>query len=377
MAQHLQINLDPDTLAMRVAQTALRTAQSAQTRKAARIYIPDGEGTGVLIGDTADAGISRYDPATETQSPLWEGISQEELNAKGEEILGAAAADTAAQITVVNQTITQAQQQIESNREGIEAEAYLRAEGDKAAQSAAAAVKEETDKLKGDYADMATDVAAVKSDMLEAASRLDTVEGTQEQQSKDINTATTTANAAKGAAENAEQTADAAKQLATDNAAKTITGSVIEYAVGGATAAPTSGWTTGTPTRPAGATVWMRTKISYGDGRVEYSAAAPVTGDQGAAGAPGADGANGADGVSITAVTTYYRLASAMPAQPTAQNPGAGWSTSEPALERASNLYVCTRIDYSNGTWSWTPVSKSGAYEMSQAAQTADRKSVV
>ena len=410
MAQHLQISLDPDTLAMRVAQTALRTAQSAQTRKAANIYIPDGDGSGVLIGDTADKGISRYDPETETQSPLWEGISQEELNAKGEEILGAAAADTAAQITVVNQTISQAQQQIESNREGIEAEAYLRAEGDKAAQSAAAAVKEETDKLKGDYADMSTDVASVKADLVAAASRIDDVEASQEQTVKDIAKTKEDAANASSAASRAESTAQAAKDLADDTSAKTIVGSVIEYAVGGATSAPTSGWTTASVTRPAGATVWMRTKLTYGDGRVEYSSAAPVTGDQGAAGAqgpqgpqgetgatgpkgdtgaqgpkgdtgatgaqgpagaPGADGANGADGVSITAVTTYYRLAAAMPAQPAAQNPGAGWSTSEPALDRASNLYVCTRIDYSNSTWSWTPVSKSGAYEMSQAAQNA------
>ncbi|MDE5641399.1 MAG: hypothetical protein K2I40_06880, partial [Bifidobacterium castoris] len=413
------------------AQTALRTAQSAQTRKAASIYIPDGAGTGVLIGDTADAGISRYDPATETQSPLWEGISQEELDAKANEILGAASADTAAQITIVNQTINEAQQQIESNRESLEQEAYLRAEGDKAAQEAAAAIKADTEQLKGDYADMSTDVASVKSDLVAAASRIDSVESSQEQTAKDVEKVKTDAANASSAASRAESTAQAAKDLAGDTAAKTIVGSVIEYAIGSATGAPTSGWTTGNVTRPAGATVWMRTKITYGDNRVEYSAAAPVTGDQGVpgavgaqgpqgpqgetgatgatgatgpqgpqgeagakgdkgdtgaqgpegpegpegpagpAGAPGADGANGADGVSITAVTTYYRLAAAMPAQPTAQNPGAGWTTSEPALDRASNLYVCTRVDYSNNTWSWTPVSKSGAYEMSQAAQNA------
>ena len=104
---------------------------------------------------------------------------------------------------------------------------------------------------------MATDVASVKQDMLDTVSRVESVEGTQEQQAKDIEKATGTANAAKGTAEGAERTANAAKQLATDNAAQTITGSTIEYAVGGATAAPTSGWTTGNVTRPAGATVWM------------------------------------------------------------------------------------------------------------------------
>ncbi|MEF2736280.1 MAG: carbohydrate binding domain-containing protein [Bifidobacterium choerinum] len=119
MAQHLQINLDPDTLAMRVAQTALRTAQSAQTRKAARIYIPDGEGTGVLIGDTADAGISRYDPESETQSPLWEGISQEELDAKADEILAAADESVKEQIEQVNKDIADTSDKIDAKADEI------------------------------------------------------------------------------------------------------------------------------------------------------------------------------------------------------------------------------------------------------------------
>ncbi len=370
MAQHLQINIDPDTLAMQVAQTALRTAQENQTRKAANVYIPSGDGTGVLIGDTAEnGGISRYDPESETQSPLWEGISQEELDAKADEILGAAKEDTAAQITIVNTTITEAQQAIEVNREGLEQEAYLRAEADRAAQETTAAIKTETDKLKGDYAGVVTDVAAVKSDMLEAASRLDTVEGTQEQQAKDINTATTTATSAKTTAESAERTANAAKQLATDNAAKTITGSTIEYAVGGATAAPTSGWTTGSVTRPAGATVWMRTKITYGDGRTTVTGATPVTGDTGPMGQQGPQGATGATGVSVTALTTYYVLAVSKPAKPAGKNPEGAWSTVEPALDRASNLYTTTRVDYSDGQWAWTDVTQSGAYKMAQAAQ--------
>lgn len=178
MAQHLQINIDPDTLAMQVAQTALRTAQENQTRKAANVYVPSGDGTGVLIGNIADTGISRYDPESETQSPLWEGVSQEELDAKAEEILGAAKEDTAAQITIVNTTITEAQQQIEANREGLEQEAYLRAEADKAAQETVAAVKGETDKLKGDYAGMATDVASVKQDMLDTVQRVEIAQTT-------------------------------------------------------------------------------------------------------------------------------------------------------------------------------------------------------
>lgn len=192
MAQHLQINIDPDTLAMQVAQTALRTAQGNQTRKAANVYVPSGDGTGVLIGDTAEhGGISRYDPESETQSPLWDGISQEELDAKAAEILGAAKEDTAAQITIVNTTITEAQQAIAANRDGLEQEASLRADADRAAQETTAAIKTDTDKLKGDYADMATDVASVKQDMLDTVQRVEIAQTTADSKNRRFVQATT------------------------------------------------------------------------------------------------------------------------------------------------------------------------------------------
>lgn len=326
-------------------------------------------------------------------------VSQQEFDEAADNILAAADESVKAQIDKVNTTITEAQQAIEANREGLEQEAYLRAEADKAARETSDAIKTETEKLKGDYAGMATDVASVKQDMLDTVSRVESVEGTQEQQAKDINTATTTATSAKTSAESAERTANAAKQLATDNAAKTITGSVIEYAVGGATAAPTSGWTTGNVTRPAGATVWMRTKITYGDGRTTVTGATPVTGDtgpmgqqgiqgvpgetgpqgpqgatgatgpQGPAGPQGPQGVAGATGVSVTALTTYYVLAVSKPAKPAGKNPEGAWTTTEPALDRASNLWTSTRVDYSDGQWAWTEVTQSGAYKMAQAAQ--------
>ena len=323
-------------------------------------------------------------------------VSQQEFDEAADNILAAADESVKAQIDKVNTTITEAQQAIEANREGLEQEAYLRAEADKAARETTAAIKTETEKLKGDYAGMATDVASVKQDMLDTVQRVESVEGTQEQQAKDIEKATGTANTAKGTAESAERTANAAKQLATDNAAKTITGSVIEYAVGGATTAPTSGWTTGSVTRPSGATVWMRTRITYGDGRTTVTGATPVTGDtgpmgqqglqgvpgpqgatgatgpqgpQGATGPQGPQGATGATGVSVTALTTYYVLAVSKPAKPAGKNPEGAWSTVEPALDRASNLYTTTRVDYSDGQWAWTDVTKSGAYAMAQAAQ--------
>lgn len=544
MALHHILSPTSTQTIARLGVTALRSAQSVQTRKGGSAFYPTGDGQGVLVGGMAADGIDLWDTETGEQSPLWEGISQEVLDAKAEEILDAAKTDTAAQITIVNTTITEAQQAIEANREGLEAEAYLRAEGDKAAQETVAAVRGETEKLKGDYAGMATDVASVRQDVLDTVSRVEAVEGVQEQQAKDISTAASTAASAKTSAESAERTADAAKQLATDNAAKTITGSTIEYAIGGATAAPTSGWTTDSVTRPAGATVWMRTRITYGDSRTMVTGATPVTGDtgpmgqqgiqgvpgttgpqgpqgepgpqgdkgedgvtryayfaygtsasganfskeptaqstyigvcvstsatqptdpseytwsltkgvtgaqgpqgpqgeagakgdvgedgktyytyfaygtsasganfsmaptasstymgvcitlsdsqptdpseytwsltkgntgvqgpqgpQGATGATGPQGATGATGVSVTALTTYYMLAASKPAKPAGKNPEGAWSVTEPALDRASNLWTSTRVDYSNGQWAWTEVTKSGAYAMAQAAQ--------
>ena len=185
MARHIELNPDNAMMVLDIASTALQTARRLQTRKAANVYIPSGDGTGVLIGDTAEhGGISRYDPESETQSPLWEGISQEELDAKADEILGAAKEDTAAQITIVNTTITEAQQAIEANREDIEQEASLRAEADRAAQETTAAIKTDTDKLKGDYQGMATDVASVKQDMLDTVSRVESAQTTADSKNK-------------------------------------------------------------------------------------------------------------------------------------------------------------------------------------------------
>lgn len=105
MAQHIKLDQDKDTLILDVAKTALRTAKSAQTRKSGSAFYPTGDGQGVLVGGMADHGVDKWDPETGEQNPLWEGISQEELDAKAEEILGAAKADTEAQIEQVNKDL--------------------------------------------------------------------------------------------------------------------------------------------------------------------------------------------------------------------------------------------------------------------------------
>ena len=510
MARHIELNPDNAMMVLDIARTALQTAQQLQTRKAANMYIPSGDGTGVLIGDTAEnGGISRYDPESETQSPLWEGISQEELDAKADEILGAAKEDTAAQITIVNTTITEAQQAIAANRDGLEQEASLRAEGDKLAQDAAAAVKAETDRLSTKYDEMDTSVTNVKNDL------------------KNVMTSTT--------------------QLEQDMIVSTL----IEYAVGDSDTVPptlatywtgepnnsvsalSDPWGPSTPERTPGTYIWMRTRVTFGDGGQETSAPVLVTGNtgaqgpqgpqgatgatgatgpqgpagpqgpqgvagakgdkgedgvtryayfayatsasganfsttptaastyigvcvstnatqpttpgsytwsltkgatgpagpQGAAGAKGdvgedgktyytyfaygtsASGANfsttptssstymgvcitldttqpttpasytwsltkgnqgapGAQGVSVSALTPFWQLAEAKPSQPVNKAPGGGWTSTEPAYVRGKKLWTCSRIDYSNGQWSWTSVQQSSAFEAAELALT-------
>lgn len=101
-------------------------------------------------------------------------VSQQEFDEAADNILAAAAEDVQVQIDRVDLDITNAVGAIDANRESIEQEAYLRAEGDKTAQQATAAVKAETDKLKGDYAGMATDVASVQQSIIQVASKADT-----------------------------------------------------------------------------------------------------------------------------------------------------------------------------------------------------------
>lgn len=111
-------------------------------------------------------------------------VSQQEFDEAADNILAAADESVKAQIDKVNTTITEAQQAIEANREGIEQEAYLRAEADKAARETSDAIKTETDKLKGDYAGMATDVASVKQDMLDTVSRVESAQTTADSKNK-------------------------------------------------------------------------------------------------------------------------------------------------------------------------------------------------
>ena len=82
--------------------------------------------------------------------------------------------------------------------------------------------------------------------------------------------------------------------------------------------------------------------------------------------------------VDIDSTTIYYLLQSSTanpPAKPTTDNPGGSWTTTEPTYTEGSTntLYTVTKTKFSDGTFEYTPVSKSTAYE---AAKTAYNKAV-
>lgn len=84
------------------------------------------------------------------------------------------------------------------------------------------------------------------------------------------------------------------------------------------------------------------------------------------------------DIVDIDSVTIYYLLQSSTanpPSVPTTDNPGGNWTTSEPTYTEGSTntLYTVTKTKYSDGSFEYTPVSKSSSYE---AAKTAYNKAV-
>ena len=74
----------------------------------------------------------------------------------------------------------------------------------------------------------------------------------------------------------------------------------------------------------------------------------------------------------ISSVTRFYKLASSSstPTVPTGTADPSGWSKSEPAYDGTStnSLYLTDRTVFSDGTASWSAVSKSSSYEAAKQA---------
>ena len=77
----------------------------------------------------------------------------------------------------------------------------------------------------------------------------------------------------------------------------------------------------------------------------------------------------------VKSVTRYYLLQSSTasaPAKPTANPPGGNWVTTEPSYTSGSTntLYLVDQTILSDGSVSYSDVSKSSSYEAAKAATT-------
>lgn len=96
-------------------------------------------------------------------------------------------------------------------------------------------------------------------------------------------------------ADDAEANAKSAAQGWVDQVKNTsLTGVTVEYAVGSSeTVAPTTGWSSATPTRTPGTFIWFRSTSTRGDGSTVTTNPALLTGPAGAQGIQGPKGADG------------------------------------------------------------------------------------
>ena len=97
------------------------------------------------------------------------------------------------------------------------------------------------------------------------------------------------------------------------------------------------------------------------------------TGAQGPQGEPGAQGPQGEKGVDVIATCRYYLLQASTlspPDKPTKKPPGGSWSETEPSYTSGSTntLYFVDLTVFSDGTWAYSSVSKSSAYEAAKEA---------
>lgn len=86
---------------------------------------------------------------------------------------------------------------------------------------------------------------------------------------------------------------------------ETIADVDVEYALGDdSTTAPSTGWSTASPTWTQGKYIWSRTKVTNADGSTSYSEPACI------------QGAKGEQGAAVTSITEYYALSATQTAPP-------------------------------------------------------------
>lgn len=139
-------------------------------------------------------------------------------------------------------------------------------------------------------------------------------------------------------------------ELATDytndsavNTLKTevISNSEVQYALGDdATTAPTTGWSTSTPTWTEGKYVWQRTVVTYADS----TQSAPHTDTSDPVCIQGAKGEPGSGGRGIASTEIKYQASNSGTTAPTGT-----WQTNVPSISPGQFLWTRTVITYTDG----------------------------
>ena len=150
----------------------------------------------------------------------------------------------------------------------------------------------------------------------------------------------------------AEVSGDASKAL--EEARKTgqmaVTSSRVEYAAtASGTEPPGEGaeWSATPPAPAGGAYTWMRTTVTYGDGRSETSEPVRVTGEA------------GADGAGVSSSSVSYAVGASG-----TERPSSGWSDAVPEVPRGSWLWTRTET-------AWTDGSTTASYSVSRSGEDA------
>lgn len=157
-------------------------------------------------------------------------------------------------------------------------------------------------------------------------------------------------------------------------------------------------WSSTPPGYTLGLYIWMRYLITHGDNTQVITNPVLITGNPGQDGEPGEPGQDGQDGepgppgqdgepgqpgspgapgepgISVTAIQPYFiRQPSNQnpPEKPTASDPGAEWSTTEPAYLKDNVLYRTDRISYSDGSFGYTDVTVVASWIIAAQAITS------
>lgn len=365
--------------------------------------------TGFAEGDIVDVWAVAYDDAHDesgVSKPNASGksdiatvvvepvVSQQQLAAKADEILNAGKAYSDQLNSQIQTDMSTAKKSIDANTDAVKA-AQKTADDTKTSieqtaskvesiDSSLASVKSTLDSTAATVTEQGSVINQANRNIAVLQSRQTSVESVANGAKADAANAVKTAGSATDTADTAAGIASAAARTAAEAKNGTVVKTVYEYAVSSSPTRKPDTYYTYPPEWKAGQYIWVRTRVTYGDGSESVTDPVVVTGNtgltgpqgvQGVPGKDGADGKQGAAGVSVTGVTPYWATGLTAPEKPTVKTPGSPWQSTEPAYryDAQTDLYKCSRADFSDGSFQWTSVVTDSAYVAARDAEKAAR----